>query len=423
MPRATASGTPRFAAEANDEDRTVSRGSGKLPVILTLVIGGVIALFVGLGLLVSLGMYLWLRVATPKPIAMSQPAVNEINDPMPMVQHGQWEQAPGQMGGPGILDPNNPMGIRDVSGPDEKGRVSFLTSRQVVAVTFLDAGKTLAAASSDGEVRLWDLDPPKLKSVIPPGRRDGITDMAFAPDGKTFVTVNHGGAVQIMDVTTKQEKAVLSGSEPTGTSLWAVAYSPTGITIATAHGNNVVKLWDVKKEKLGATLDKHKGQVSSLAFSRDGALLASGGWDATVIVWKVAEHQVQNTIKPPSAPPTSFTALAFSPDSNLLAFGGGDNQIHLWDLAKNEERAACRHLKDVTSVVFTQDGRLFASSSSDSTIRLWDGVTGERRALLQTDTGSNIRGLAFSPDGKKLAVGVNGVQLWDLSKVEMLKGP
>jgi WD40 repeat protein len=80
-------------------------------------------------------------------------------------------------------------------------------------------------------------------------------------------------------------------------------------------------------------------------------------------------------------------------------------------------------LNNVTSTIFSADGKLIASSSNDGTVRLWDGVTGERRAQLQTGYNGALRGLAFSPDCKKLAVGVNGVMVFDLSKVEMLKGP
>jgi tricorn protease-like protein len=427
MPPVSPAPESRFDPDDPGDRPPIARSSSKVPLILLLVIGlgilfvGAIAVFVVVG-----AMFFWVSARSTSPSASVAPVdrpVEEVDVGMRPIQHDRWEQNP--LGGPGGMqqfDPFLPIGCVDVSGPDDKGRLGFYTSRTVVSVAFLDEGKTLVAGSNDGEVRLWDLEPPpKRKSVIPPGRKDGVTDIAIAPDGKSYVTVNHGGAVQIMDIATKQEKAVLSGSEQAGPALWAVAYRSDGKTIATAHGNDVVKLWDVPTEKLRATLHKQTGQVTSLAFSRDGNLLASGAGDTTVVIWNVAEERDVAVIKAPGAANTAISALAFAPDGNSLAFGGNDNLIHLWDLKKKEERAVCRHLRDVTSAAFSPDGKLLASTSSDGTIRVWDGVTGERRALLQSDTNGPVRGLAFSPDCKKLAVGCNGVQLWDLTKVEMLK--
>jgi WD40 repeat protein len=428
LPPVSSAPEPRFDPEHDIEGPPVSRSSSKLPLILLLVIGGIVVLLGGAGLLVVFAaMFLWVNVSpAPAPSLAVQEDVQHdgMGDQMQPMRLEKWEQGPV---GPGQFDPFLPVGCVEVSGPDEKGRLSFYHSRPVVSTAFLDDGKTLIAAGNDGQVRLWDLDPPKRKSVIPPGGRDGIMAMAVAPDGKSYVTVGQRSGVQVMDIQSKQEKAVYAASEPGPWLLGAAAYSPDGKILATAQGKEVVNLWDVKTEKLQTTLRKHKAQVSCLAFSRDGSQLASGGWDANVNLWNVADQSHLITIKAPGAGnpgiATGIAAVAFAPDGELLAFGGNDQLIQLWDLKKNEQRAALQQSEAVTSVAFSPDGRLLASASSDGMVRLWDGKTRQRRALIQTDYNGPLFGLAFSPDSKKLAVGCNGVYLWDLSKVEMLKNP
>jgi WD40 repeat protein len=409
----------RFDPDEEDEPlrRPAKKSSSGLLLVLLLVGGGLL-LVLGLVVVIFGGMAFFWMSARSSALSAQATAVDEqmVAEDQQAVRQQRWEQGQPDLG------PMMPGGFAEVEGPDPKGRMLFRHPGQVVSLTFTDEGKTLVAAADNGEIRFWDLAGAKLKFAIAPGHKEPITSMALSPDGKTVVTVSHGGIVQLMDVAKKTEKAILSGQEPGGFSVWSVAYSSDNKTIATCHGNDVIKLWDVPSEKLRATLKGHKGQVSAAAFSSDGKFLASGSWDFTVKLWNVAEERDLATFKVVDQPVIGpVGSVAFSLDGKTIASGAEDSLVHLWDVPNKKERTFLRHIKNITAVAFSRDGTLLASSSGDGSIRLWNAATGDRKALLDSDAPPNVHhSLAFTPDGKKLAVGCgNQVQLWDLSKVDL----
>jgi WD40 repeat protein len=175
----------------------------------------------------------------------------------------------------------------------------------------------------------------------------------------------------------------------------------------TDHGSGQVLIWDSSTGRLIRTLGKRApagdNGIVDLAFSRDGKLLASAGFDGNARVWEVASDDEILTL-----PAQAFVlSVAFSPDGNLLASSGSDGTVKVWDVSSGAEvQSLAGHLGAVLSVAFSPDGRLLATAGFDNTARLWDVSTG-REVLELTGHTLGLTDAAFSPDGTQLATSSN----------------
>ena len=179
--------------------------------------------------------------------------------------------------------------------------------------------------------------------------------------------------------------------------------------------------WTIARESSHiATLSGHTNYVSSVAFSPDGTILASGAGDGTVRLWDVATKTNTATLEGNSR----VNSVAFSPDGTTLAAGLEDSTVKLWDVATKTNIATLAGATDrVHSVAFSPDGTTLAAGLEDSSVKLWDVATKTNTATLAWAT-DRVHSVAFSPDGATLAAGLgnafsgvdNGaVKLWDMA--------
>jgi WD40 repeat protein len=185
-------------------------------------------------------------------------------------------------------------------------------------------------------------------------------------------------------------------------------------------------LWDIAHRRLaGSFVTGHTYGVTSIAFSPDGALLASGSYDGTIRLWRLAHsgrsgsHVQAHLIGAPLSGHTGgVTSVRFSPDGTILASGSQDGTIRLWDVAHQQPLGSplTGHTASVYGVAFSPNGALLASGSDDATIRLWDVARRQPLGLPLTGHSGSVYSVAFSPDGKLLASGSydHTVRLWDV---------
>ena len=134
--------------------------------------------------------------------------------------------------------------------------------------------------------------------------------------------------------------------------------------------------------------------VLALAYSPDGATLATAGEDAVVNLRDVATGRVRARLE---GHRDTVACVAFAPDGRTLASGSYDRTLRLWDVATGRERAVLEgHSNWVVAVAFAPDGKVVASAGYDKTVRLWDPASGRALGLLAGHT-SSVRSLALRP--------------------------
>jgi WD40 repeat protein len=194
----------------------------------------------------------------------------------------------------------------------------------------------------------------------------------------------------------------------------AVLFSPDGRQLYSAGKDGAVKVWDVASGKLTRTLTVK--DLSAVALSPDGKVLATGSKDGVIRLWDVATGKQLRSL---TGPKQEIAALAFHPAGRLLASGTNPGPAILWDPATGLEKARVRvgpagEVGAVWSLAFSPDGKTLAIGTHDETV-LWDLAARANVASLENTCAA--LSVAFTADGKTLAVGtvIGGIQLWDMT--------
>ena len=117
--------------------------------------------------------------------------------------------------------------------------------------------------------------------------------------------------------------------------------------------------------------------------------------------------------------PAEIWTLAFTRDGKSVATGGDSGVVSFWDLETGKLRfTLAGHTAVIRSIVFSEDGNTIATGSDDGSVRLWDGSTGQERMRF-TDV-RDFKSVAFSPDGLTLAAGnaIGTVRFWRAPRTE-----
>jgi WD40 repeat protein len=284
--------------------------------------------------------------------------------------------------------------------------------------------------------------------------------VVVSPDHKT-IAGEVEETVYIWDAATGKELHRLAGGE---NRVYWLAYSPDGKTLAACFGDKTVKLWDVASGKQLHRWDGFPGTGgNTAAFSPDGKTLA--------VPWKDKKDKTIRLLETESGKEVSriqvsrFTHLgvAFAPDGKTLAWGAQSpgaeaGLVHLWDLATGKERRPLGRLSEaVKHVAFSANGKTFLTvedakeplrfwetatgrelrqfklpfhyytavsrsgqllATAGEKLQLWDLAAGKEVALHGRQPKDGVK-MAFSPDGRLLAVAADGkIQLWDTAKGE-----
>ncbi len=340
----------------------------------------------------------------------------------------------------------------------------------VTSAAFSPDGSKLLLGCDSGPAETWNAATGEKLATLGPKQIDSSV-VAFSPDGSRFACASFfDGRLRIRSSATGE--VIPKGLLPDApVRPWSIAYSPDGKRLAAAYSDSTVRLWDCERNAPLPDLSTRlpgalvvNPVVASVAFNADGSRIAAGCGDGVVLVWNAATGEVvatllghENTVNSVrflsdaklvscSSDRTlriwdvdkaaclevlrghdaRVTCLAVSPDGSRIASSSNDKTVRIWSARTARCFAVLHgHEREVTCVAFGPDGTRIASTSVDGTARVWDAEMPGSMAILHEPsvgssapgvaTGADVVSTAFSPDGSRLAAGLDDgtIQLWD----------
>jgi WD40 repeat protein len=286
----------------------------------------------------------------------------------------------------------------------------------------------LASTGNDLIVKIWDLTreegPPQEALVLGIVNRRA-NGLAFSPNGHRLAVGSADGFVQILDGTPLRglgDAGQLLNLEGHQHAVVALAYSPDGARIASASWDETARVWDARTGRETATFRGHSAAVTGVAWTRDGRHVASASRDGTVRVWDQATGAEVLTL---DAQAGTVYGLAFNRDGTALATAHYDGSARVWDATTGRATVtiARAHNLPVLGVAFSPDGAHLASAGGgDNVVKVWDWQADTKQPLHTLRAPENIiRNPAYSPDGRQLAAVVATparVWTWDMTTGE-----
>lgn len=273
-----------------------------------------------------------------------------------------------------------------------------------------NSGALSVHAAADGATLLGPL----------PGGHGYLSSVAWDRTGRTLAAASEDGGVLLWDSTTGQRIAREPGKATTALS--AVSFSPDGQFLAACGLDGQLALAPPAEGRAGQPPWRAPGgAIYSCAFAPDGLLLASGG-DGQILLWDVAAHPAVHRLRQPAP----VSALSVSPDGRQAALGEPDGGLRRWLLSRGQpEPPVAVHRRAINALAHSRDGRLIASGSSDgSVVLLASHASWDSPRLRYSSSHGAVAALALSPAADVLAVGyADGTLLRIDTESGGLRGP
>jgi WD40 repeat protein/tRNA A-37 threonylcarbamoyl transferase component Bud32 len=238
-------------------------------------------------------------------------------------------------------------------------------SEKFSAIAFNILGKSLAIATPDHKIKLFELPSGKLLQYW--NDIGNIVALALSPNGQILVSGSSDRNIKIWHLAKERSPINLTGHQG---GILALLVCFDNQTLISASSDKTIKVWNMKSGQLLRTLVGHQKAITTLALSPDGQQLASGSHDHMVKLWNWQTGKHLLNLEGHSS---GITALSFSSDGlPLLASGSSDGAINIWHLGRTQlVNILVDHNQRINALSFSPNGQILVSGSGDQTLKIW----------------------------------------------------
>lgn len=250
-------------------------------------------------------------------------------------------------------------------------------TKWLFTAAFAPGNKLLFTAGGDGYIRSWDTASGARVGELA-AHDDDVHAIGFSKDGKTLYSAGDDMTVRRWTHGDPVASAIVIGEH--AEQIPCLAVHPLTGNVVTGSRDETIAWWNPQSGKRIRTLDDHSGDVMSLAFSFDGALLASASYDGTVRVRRGSDGATQAVLR---GHLHRVFSVDFGPEAKRLASGGVDGVI-VWDLATRLPCFVYKAAQYVSAVRYVRGGEWLLATDAEGFLHVLDASTGRRVRKIAT---------------------------------------
>ena len=270
----------------------------------------------------------------------------------------------------------------------------------IKSLAFGPKGKMLASggAENDGVIRIWNLKKGKRMGIIRKAHKTAVLSLLISPDGNTLASCSSDNTINLWNLNNLKFTRSFVGHT---SNILSLAVSPNS-KILVSGALDGIRIWDLLQQRPLGTLTKLRNSVYTVAISPNGQTLASSDERGAIELWDLNSNQLISTFATDSP---LVTSVAFTPNGNTLVSASRDARtIQLWNINTGKlTRTLQGNTHGINAIAIDPKGKMMASAGKDG-IMLWDLTTGKLLSKLYGHS-DWVSTLAWSPDGKMLASG------------------
>ena len=267
------------------------------------------------------------------------------------------------------------------------------------------------SAGGDGWVVEWDLDDPENGKLLAAVETQ-VFSMCALHDQHLVVAGNMNGGVHWIRYNQPEQSRNVLHHQKGVYDILAI-----GSRLFTAGGEGILTVWDIESARALESYHLSNQSLRCIAYSKQRNELAVGASDGSIYLLD-SDNLALRRVLAQSHQPSVFT-LVYSPDGRYLLSGGRDAMLRIWDVADDfrlvSEQAA--HWYTLNHIVFSPDGAFFATASRDKTLKIWDASTFSLLKVIDTlrDGGhiNSVNRLLWMPEGLVSASDDRSVKVWN----------